>query len=86
MNNCCAISIIDIFALLVNRVENEIHMPDVSPLKIVRDELPVAKITSTIEGEVDMRRKVSSDTIPSPMHALFLNHLDFVNLIASNIW
>ncbi|XP_021924300.1 FERM, RhoGEF and pleckstrin domain-containing protein 1 isoform X2 [Zootermopsis nevadensis] len=40
-----------------HKVENEIHMPDVSPLKIVRDELPVAKIASTIEGEVDMRRK-----------------------------
>jgi hypothetical protein len=51
------------FALPVNSVENDIHMPDVSPLKSVKDELAMPKVTSSIEGEVDMRRKVSPATI-----------------------
>jgi hypothetical protein len=81
MNNCFTISLTGVFALLVNRAENEIHTPDVSPLKTVRDELPMAKITSTIEGEVDMRRKVCLVTISSPMHPLCVTYLVFVDLI-----
>jgi hypothetical protein len=50
-------------ALPVNRLENDVHAPVVSPLKTIKNELPVPKVTSTIEGEVDVRRKVSLFTI-----------------------
>jgi hypothetical protein len=46
------------FSLPVNSVENAVRTPDVSPLKTIKDELP--KVTTTTEGEVDVRRKVSS--------------------------
>jgi hypothetical protein len=48
-----------VLALLVNRLENDVHTPVVSPQKTIRDEILVPKDTSTIEGEVDVRRKVS---------------------------
>jgi hypothetical protein len=63
MNNCFTVSLTDMYVLPVNSVDNEIRTPEISPLKAVKDELPMAKSTSTIEGEVDMRRKVSSVTI-----------------------
>jgi hypothetical protein len=63
MNNCFTVSLTDMYALPVNSVDNEIRTPEISPLKAVKDELPMAKSTNTIEGEVDMRRKVSSVTI-----------------------
>jgi hypothetical protein len=69
------------FVLLVNRVETVIHVPDVSPLKTVRDELPVGRITGIIEGEADMRRKVSLVTILSPMHAVWIMLVIFAYLI-----
>jgi hypothetical protein len=46
-------------ALPVNRLENDVHTPILSPEKTIKDELLVPKDTSTIEGEVDVRRKVS---------------------------
>jgi hypothetical protein len=46
-------------ALPVNRLENDVHAPVVSPLKTIKDEILVPKVTSTIDGEVDVRRKVS---------------------------
>ncbi|GFG38752.1 hypothetical protein Cfor_07049 [Coptotermes formosanus] len=40
-----------------HKLENDVHAPVVSPLKSIKDELPVPKVTSSIEGEVDVRRK-----------------------------
>lgn len=48
------------FSLPVNSEENAVRTPDVSPLKTIKDELPMPKVTTTTEGEVDVRRKVSS--------------------------
>jgi hypothetical protein len=51
------------FSLPLNSVENEVHTPDISQVKTIKDELPMPKATATIEGEVDVRRKVSSYAI-----------------------
>jgi len=40
-----------------HKLENDVHAPVLSPLKTIRDEILVPKVTSTIEGEVDVRRK-----------------------------
>jgi hypothetical protein len=48
----------NIFSLSFNSVENEICTPDVSQLKTSKDELPMPKVITTTEGEVDVRRKV----------------------------
>lgn len=57
--NDCFHMLTNMLALPVNRLENDVHTPVVSPLKTIRDEILVPKVTSTIEGEVDVRRKVS---------------------------
>lgn len=53
--------------LPVNRLENDVHAPVLSPLKTIRDEILVPKVTTTIEGEVDVRRKVSLFAIDDSM-------------------
>jgi hypothetical protein len=58
LNNCFQI-LSDMLPLPVNRLENDVHAPVMSPLKTIKDEILVPKVTSTIEGEVDVRRKVS---------------------------
>lgn len=58
LNNCFQI-LTNVLALPVNRLENDVHAPVVSPLKTIKDEILGPKVTSTIEGEVDVRRKVS---------------------------
>jgi len=58
LNNCSHI-LSNMLLLPVNRLENDVHAPVMSPLKTIKDEILVPKVTSTIEGEVDVRRKVS---------------------------
>lgn len=53
----------NMFSLPLNSVENEVDTPDVSQVKTIKDELPMPKVTATTEGEVDVRRKVSSFAI-----------------------
>jgi len=58
LNNCFKI-LTNMLALPVSRLENDVHPPVASPLKTIKDEILVPKVTSTIDGDVDVRRKVS---------------------------